>query len=350
MSLLSVLLADDHAVVRAGIRKVVEDLADVQVIAEVGDGSELFTALEYFQPDCLLIDVTMPDFEPITAIRQIRQQYPQLKILVVSAYDDDVYVQGLLGAGVNGYHLKDQPLRDLKLAVERVLAGERWISGPLIARLVNSGRNNPSSALTLRQQELLRFLCEGKDNQRIAQLTGLSVKTVENHLTRIYRHLKVQSRLEAINTIRQHPEILGNQAGDISIAAKIGEDSSRQPVTILVVDDNGRFRQQLHRVIGNICPSATVYEAGDMAAAVRIAQRLLPDLALVDVVLKEGEDGLRCTRRIKGASPATRVILISAYPDREFHRLGLEAGAVAFLDKKDLDALTLKQIIGDLSA
>ena len=70
----------------------------------------------------------MPDFEPISAIRQIRALYPALKILVVSAYDDDVYVQGLLGAGVNGYHLKDQPLNDLKLAVQRVLDGERWIS------------------------------------------------------------------------------------------------------------------------------------------------------------------------------------------------------------------------------
>lgn len=350
MSSLNILLADDHAVVRAGIRKVVEELADVQVIAEVGDGSELFAALEQFQPDCLLIDVTMPDFEPIVAIRRIRQQYPQLKILVVSAYDDDVYVQGLLGAGVNGYHLKDQPLRDLKLAVERVLAGERWISGPLIARLVNPGRNSQPSGLTLRQQELLRFLCEGKDNQRIAQLTGLSVKTVENHLTRIYRHLKVQSRGEAVNTALQHPDILGNLAGDISIVVKSSADSSSQPVTVLVVDDNVRFRQQLHRVISNIYPSATVHEAGDVTAAIRAAQRLLPDLALVDVVLKEGEDGLRCTRRIKVASPATRVILISAYPDREFHRLGLEAGAVAFVDKKDLDALTLKQIIGDLSA
>lgn len=261
-----------------------------------------------------------------------------------------MYVQGLLGVGVNGYHLKDQPLHDLKLALERVLAGERWISGPLIARLVNPGRGGQSSGLTLRQQELVRFLCEGKDNQSIAQLTGLSVKTIENHLTRIYRHLKVQSRLEAINHVIQHPEILGNQANDTSIVVKIIPDSGNPPVTILVVDDNVRFRQQLHHVISKISPSATVYEAGDIAAAVRAAQRLLPNLALVDVVLKEGEDGLRCTRRIKGVSPATRVILISAYPDREFHRLGLESGAVAFLDKKDLDALTLKQIIGDLSA
>lgn len=349
MSTLRVLLADDHEVVRAGIRKVVEELVDVQVVAEVGDGSKLFAALEHFQPDGLLIDVTMPDFEPIAAIGRIRQQYPQLKILVVSAYDDDVYVQGLFGVGVNGYHLKDQPLRDLKLAVERVLAGEQWISGPLIAKLLRSGRGGQPIGLTWRQQELLRFLCEGKDNQTIAQLTRLSVKTVENHLTRIYRYIKVQSRLEAINYVSQHPEVLGGTSYEAPVGVVQDLPGVGWPATILIVDDNPRFRQQLHRVISKISPSAVVHEAGDINTAVRLTQRLSPHLALVDVVLQEGEDGLRCTRRIKGISPATRVILISAYPDREFHRLGLESGAVAFLDKKDLDAHTLKQIIEDLN-
>ncbi len=100
-----VLLADDHAVVRAGIRNALEELPNLEVVGEVGDGIQLVQALETLRPNCLLIDVTMPDFEPITTIREIRATYPAMKILVVSAYDDDVYVQGLLGAGVNGYHL-----------------------------------------------------------------------------------------------------------------------------------------------------------------------------------------------------------------------------------------------------
>ena len=93
-----VLLADDHAVVRAGIRDALQELPDLEIVGEVGDGPALVTALDAVQPDCLLIDVTMPDFEPVTAIRQIRAQYPAMKLLVVSAYDDDVYVQGLLAA------------------------------------------------------------------------------------------------------------------------------------------------------------------------------------------------------------------------------------------------------------
>src|SRR4051812_29294926 len=109
-----ILLADDHAVVRAGISNALKELSQIEIVGEVGDGNALFAALAKLRPDCLLIDVTMPDFEPISAIAQIRADYPDLKILVVSAYDDDVYVQGLLGIGVNGYHLKDQPLTDLR--------------------------------------------------------------------------------------------------------------------------------------------------------------------------------------------------------------------------------------------
>lgn len=350
MRVITVLLADDHAVVRAGIRKVVEELPNLRVVAEVGNGIDLFAALQRFQPDCLLIDVTMPDFEPITAIRRIRQQEAALKILVVTAYDDDMYVQGMLGAGVNGYHLKDQPLSDLKLAIQRVLIGERWVSGPLITRLLSSSKSVSSFGLTGRQQELLRFLCEGRDNQTIAQITGLSIKTIENHLTRIYRQIKVQSRLEAVNYVAQHPEILGNAGNSSFPVFDFSKENSHQlPVTILIVDDNPRFRQQLHHLISKICPVAGIYEAGNILTASQLTQHLHPHLALIDVVLKEGEDGLRCTRRIKAISPSTRVILISAYPDREFHRLGLESGAIAFLDKKDLDAATLKQIINDLN-
>ncbi len=102
------------------------------VVGEVANGPQVFAALERESLDCLLIDVAMPDLNPISAIQKIKALYPTLKILVVSAYDDEIYVQGLLGAGVNGYHMKDQPLNDLKLAVQRVLAGERWISSSLI--------------------------------------------------------------------------------------------------------------------------------------------------------------------------------------------------------------------------
>jgi len=350
MGKVRILLADDHAVVRAGIRNALKEIPDLEIVSEVGDGPALFSTLAQTQLDCLLIDVTMPDFEPVTAIRQIRARYPDTKILVVSAYDDDVYVQGLLKAGVDGYHLKDQPLSDLRLAVQRVLAGERWVSSPLVDKLVSyTHAQSPSSGLTTRQRDVLGLLQQGLDNQTIAQRLGLSTKTVENHLTRLYRQLNVQSRLEAVNYAMRHPEVLALAGQSAALPSPPSEMLVQQRVTMLLVDDNARYRHQLRRMIGKVCPHATIYEAEDIGEAVHLTQRAAPQLALVDVVLGE-EDGIRCTRRIKALSSTSRVVLISAYPDREFHRLGLEAGAVAFLDKKDLDAATLRQIIDDTIA
>ena len=348
MSNIRVLLADDHAVVRTGIRKIVEEIPGMQVISEAENGPQVFSWLGKEPIDFLVIDVTMPDFEPISAIRQIHARYPDMKILIVSAYDDDIYVQGLLNAGVNGYHLKDQPLDDLKLALERVLAGERWISSPLINKLVRkSERDEASPPLTGRQRDMLRLLRDGKDNQSIAQATGLSVKTIENHLTRLYRQLNVQSRLEAVNHVMQQPHLLGLSGQQAAISSEAEESKEFKKISVMVVDDNNRYRWHLQQMIGKVCPRATIYEAENIQTAIHIVNRLEPALIFIDVVLGD-EDGIQCARRIKAISPASRIVLISAYPDREFHRLGLEAGAIAFLDKKDLDLPAIRQVIEDV--
>lgn len=351
MSITRVLLADDHAIVRAGIRKTIDEIPGLAVVGEVGDGPAVFAALMREAVDCLLIDVTMPAFDPISAIRKIRGLYPALKILVVSAHDDNLYVQGLLGAGVNGYHLKDQPLNDLKLAIQRILGGERWISSPLISKLLGPPTVPTASeaipAITSRQRDLLRLLQQGYDNQSIAQTMGLSVKTVENHLTRLYRQLNVESRLEAVNFIMHHPHILGAPGQEAAQAEIPARNSGPGCASILVVDDNARYRTQLRRMIGKLCPQATIYEADSISQTIQLAQHVEIHLALVDVVLGEA-NGIACARRLKALLPQCRVILISAYPDREFHRQGLEAGAVAFLDKKDLDLPTLRQLIDDV--
>jgi len=348
MSEIRVLLADDHAIVRAGIHKMLEDIPRLRIVNEVGRGPELFSALDQDAVDCLLIDVTMPDFEPISAIRTIRERYPDMKILVVSAHDDNIYVQGLLAAGVNGYHLKDQPLDDLRLAVERVLAGERWISSSLIGKLVG-GTSQAATlpTLTNRQRDLLGLLKQGLDNQSIARETGLSVKTVENHLTRLYRQLDVQSRLEAVNYATRYPQILGIPGQDAAQSVGTAGAGSQNHAAILVVDDNARYRKQLQRMLGRLCPGATLYEAENIQEAVQLSKGVDIQLALIDVVLGE-ENGITCARRIKAVRPQSRLVLISAYPDREFHRLGLQSGAVAFLDKKDLDMATLRHVIDDV--
>jgi len=320
--------------VRAGLRNALLQLPDLVVVDEVGTGPDLIEALARHPIDLLIVDVAMPDFEPVSAVRQIKAQYPELKVLVVSAHADESYVVGLLDVGVDGYHLKDQPLADLQLAVQRVLAGDRWISGPLVERLLHH-----------RSVNLLPPIApQGHDNRKIAQATDLSVKTIENHLTRLYRSLGVYSRSEALSYLMRHPEVLAATGQEVD--AQAAESESSQKLSVLLVDDNPRYRQQLGRMIGKTYPATLLYEADDVAEAVRLAESAKPQLALIDVVLTD-EDGIYCTRRVKAVSPATRIVLISAYPDREFHRLGLNAGAIAFLDKKDLDAAAVRQVIDD---
>lgn len=348
MNEIHVLLADDHTVVRAGLRNTLQSLPGIRIAGEAGNGRELMKMLPTLHVDLLVMDANMPDFEPIPAVREIKAKYPKLKILIVSAYDDETYVVGLLKAGVDGYHLKDQPLADLQLAVQRVLSGERWLTGALVSRLANRQLPAAHTAsvpwLTRRQRELLQMLMQGADNRHIAATLEISVKTVENHLTALYRILGVDSRLKAMNYALHHPELLavsGQEMVEMPPAPRTGDKLS-----ILVVDDNPRYRQQLCRLIGKIAPTAILFEAPTIAEALRIGEKAQPNLGLIDVVL-EDEDGILCASRLKSLSPLTRMILISAYPDREFRRRALSAGAVAFLDKKDLDMASVRQVIED---
>ena len=197
-----VLLADDHSLVRAGLRHALEVLPDLEIVGEVGNGRELMEAISRLHPDLLVLDASMPDFEPITAVQQIKAERPNLKILIVSAYNEETYVVGLLKAGVDGYHMKDQPLADLQLAAQRILNGDRWISGVLIDRLTSRRPllTSPTAPwLTRRQRELLRLLSQGIDNRNIALNLNLSIKTVENHLTALYRVLGVDSIMKALS-------------------------------------------------------------------------------------------------------------------------------------------------------
>ncbi len=341
-----VLLADDHTVVRAGLRNALEALPNLEIAGEVGNGRELMDELTRARIDLLIMDASMPDFEPISAVQQIRAKYPNIKILIVSAYDDESYVVGLLKAGVHGYHLKDQPLADLQLATQRILNGERWISGSLINRLINRRTTAPLSNtpwLTRRQRELLRLISQGADNRNIALALDLSVKTVENHLTALYRVLGVDSRLKALNYVLRHPELLASSGHEM------GETTPKpmeQELSVLIVDDNARYRQQLGRLIGKIYPSSTLYEAENVAEALTLGKQIQPQLAFIDVVLDD-EDGIQCARKLRTISPLTRIVVISAYPDREFRKVALSAGVIAFLDKKDLDTASMRQVIED---
>ena len=351
MKMHKLLLADDHAVVREGIRTVLHRLESVEIVGEVENGSQLMEALALLQPDLLLLDVTMPNFDPITAVHVIRHRFADLKILVVSAHDDDLYVQGFLRAGVQGYHLKDDPLRNLSTAVEQILSGHRWISKRLQEKSSRPFAQELPQ-LSGRQIELLQLLKEGLDNRAIATALDVSIKTVENHLTRLYRQLNVQSRLEAVHYVQKHPQLLLSPFVGSRVASAeslFDADRSHTHPAILVVDDNERYRSKLCGLINKYFPQLQLLQAGNIDSAVAYADTPTLCLALVDVILGD-EDGIRCVRRLKAARPHLRIVLMSAYPDREFHRLGLQAGAIAFVDKKDLNGESVRNIVEDALA
>jgi len=342
-----VIIADDHAIVRAGIRRLVEQMPGLTILGELGNGADIIPYLENHPVDLLLIDLTMPNFKPISVIKKIRSLFPDLKILVISAYDDKFYVKGLLEFGVHGYHLKDESLSDLKLAIERVLEGERWISGSLINKLLQKNNNEPSfPELTNRQLTLLRYLQQGFENKKIAIEMGISIKTVESHLTRLYRKLDIQSRLEAVNYANRYPQILGIDSSQIAPYTK-ASSFPEGTISILVLDDSTRYRKQLMNMIAKASPVARIYEAENISEAVRLVESIDFQLAFIDVILRD-EDGITCARKIHQIKPETRIVLISAYPDREFHRQGLASGATAFLDKKNLDLSTIRLVIDDI--
>ena len=325
MSPIRVLLADDHTVVRAGLRHALEVLPDLETVGEVGNGRELMEALARLNPDLLVLDASMPDFEPISAVQQIKTERPNLKILIVSAYNEETYVVGLLKAGVDGYHMKDQPLADLQLAVQRILSGDRWISGVLIDRLTSRRPLHASATvpwLTRRQRELLRLLSQGIDNRNIALTLNLSIKTVENHLTALYRVLGVDSRMKALNYALHHPEFLAMSNQDLP---ETESHQSAPDLTVLLVDDNTRYRQQLSRMIGKVSPSSLIYEAENIAEAISLGEQIQPELALIDVVL-EDEDGIHCARRLRNVSPLTRMVHDERLPRPRISATGLIRG------------------------
>ena len=145
---------------------------------------------------------------------------------------------------------------------------------------------------------------------------------------RLYNQLHVTNRLEALAYIHEHPELLAMPGTAVQDASAVREPFVTTQTNILIVDDNKRYRRQLSRLVGAAQSNARIFEAGSLQEAFTITAKIIPHVIFMDVVLGN-EDGISCTRRLRRQVPSSRIVLISAYPDREFHRRGLEAGAVA---------------------
>lgn len=198
-----VLLADDHAVVRAGISQFLEQAADIQVIAEADDGEMACDLIQEHKPDVAVLDIQMPKATGIEVTRWVRANYREVGVLVLTAYDDDPYVMAVLQAGANGYVLKTAAPAEIVQAVRDVYEGKSALD-PMIAQKLMAhiaGRNGPPPAyesLTDRELEVLSLAGKGFTNKAIGVQLGISDRTVQGHLAKTYSKLQVNSRTEAV--------------------------------------------------------------------------------------------------------------------------------------------------------
>jgi two-component system response regulator NreC len=193
---LSILLADDHAVVRNGFRHILAAQWDMEVIGEASNGREAVEMAEQLKPDVVVMDVTMPELNGIEASRRIAKTCPRTRILALSMHKDAVYVREILRAGAHGYLLKDSSQSDFLSAVRAVAVGKGWLSPEISDAVLEDYRKhvtNPVDLLSTREREVLQMIAESKTNKEIATALHLSVYTVEAHRARIMEKLNLHS-------------------------------------------------------------------------------------------------------------------------------------------------------------
>jgi DNA-binding NarL/FixJ family response regulator len=197
MSNIRLLLADDHTLLRAGIRSLLEKMAGVEVVAEAADGREALDLMRTHQPNVVLMDIAMAGLNGLDATARIVREFPNAKVIILSMHANEEYVLQTLRAGASGYLLKDAATAELELAIQSVARGDTYLSPTISRRVIEdylgriSGTKSPSDQLTPRQREILQLIAEGKTTKEIAFLLKLSVKTVETHRSQLMDRLGV---------------------------------------------------------------------------------------------------------------------------------------------------------------
>ena len=206
MNKIRVLIVDDHAIVREGLRTLIEAQPDIEVLGEATNGEEAINKTRETQPDIVLMDITMPVMNGLEATRQIRQKQPDVKILVLTMHESDDYFFSILEAGASGYFIKGGSSAELISALRVVWRGDAFIYPTMAKKLlsdylqrVKAGPGEESyDGLTERQREILKLIAEGNTNQEIADLLVLSVATVQTHRANIMAKLELRSRTDLI--------------------------------------------------------------------------------------------------------------------------------------------------------
>jgi DNA-binding NarL/FixJ family response regulator len=197
-----VLIADDHGIVRSGIRLLLDNQPDMEVVAEASDGVEAIDEALSSRPDLCILDVGMPRMTGLQATREIRSHLPDARVLILSMHDDENYLFEALHAGASGYVLKREADQDLVNAIRAVARGEAFLTNAaersIIRRWMDDGADGPAVPLTPREEEVVKLIAEAYTNAQIAGILHLSEKTIESHRANVLRKLGMRDRVELV--------------------------------------------------------------------------------------------------------------------------------------------------------
>ncbi len=197
MSHIRILLVEDHALVRAGMKALLQKIEGAEVVADMGDGLEAVKYVQTSAPDLVLMDIAMPGLNGLDATARIVKELPTVRVILLSMYANEEYLQQALQVGVSGYLLKGAELAELELAIKTVARGERYLT-PAVAKYAieayrgkSEGPIGPLARLSMRQREILQLIAEGHTTKDIAQRLNVSVKTVETHRSQLMERLEI---------------------------------------------------------------------------------------------------------------------------------------------------------------
>ncbi len=207
--MIRIIIADDHPIVRDGLRSALETIEDLQVTGVAANGHEALELINNNPPDVLLTDISMPEMNGIELTREVSKKFPQVKIIILSMHENDAYINNALQAGAHGYLLKDSEKGELARAIQKVVAGEKYFSKSVSQILVNglynkstekAGDDHDKGGLSKREVEILQMIAQGLSNKEIAGSLFLSIRTVDAHRYNIMQKLNVKNTAEMIKT------------------------------------------------------------------------------------------------------------------------------------------------------
>ena len=193
-----VIIADDHSLFRQGLKLILMELNDIEVIADVPNGKELVEIAGILEPDLVIMDINMPFLNGIEASKILSRDHPEIKILVVSMYGDEQYYNSVIENGVKGFILKDADNSELKTAVRDILNGKTYFSQELLLRLIRSKQTPANINLTSREQEILELICQGLGTAEISAKLFLSDRTIDNHKANLFAKTGCKSSLSLV--------------------------------------------------------------------------------------------------------------------------------------------------------